>query len=519
MAKLTLNDLASLQNETSAITTINNNNAATETALENTLSRDGTSPNAMNAVLDMNSNRIINLPTPVANTEPLRVIDAVNLAGLTITPETAASILSKLITVDGSGSALDADLLDGVQGSAYLQTANLLTAITAIDGAGSGIDADTLDGISSASFLQVSAFPTQLASPTNWPAVSSISAGTTLTSTSHGVTVYANGYFTIAFDTAANLGTKFWVRIVNTGSRRVLLDPSGAETIDGVASVGLYPGQSCTVTCNGTLLRTVGKPNRWKFPSAPSFYIDPSAGSNSNDGLAPGAGNAFLTIQAMVDFLADHCDFAGLQPVISLAAGTYQPFISAHPWIGGNYPQINGIGSTCVIEGTANNQSLVFVTDYSVIGLFGVKLTSGGFSGVVGLDCSQSGILDYASIEFTAMAVHIRVANQGMINETGPDSSATGNVTTHMQAQSLGRIAHNFNMVLPNALTFSQWAVASQCGVIHTGGVTIGYSGAGSGAGSTGQKYVAATNGVIFTSGTTYPGATAGTTSTGGQFS
>jgi len=75
MAKLTLSDLASLANQTSAIATINANNALIETALENTLSRDGTSPNAMGASLDMNDNRITNLPAPVAATEPLRLED------------------------------------------------------------------------------------------------------------------------------------------------------------------------------------------------------------------------------------------------------------------------------------------------------------------------------------------------------------------------------------------------------------------------------------------------------------
>ncbi len=65
MAKLTLTDHASLtSNETSSVNTINANHALIETALENTLSRDGTSPNTMSANLDMNSNFIVNLPTP-----------------------------------------------------------------------------------------------------------------------------------------------------------------------------------------------------------------------------------------------------------------------------------------------------------------------------------------------------------------------------------------------------------------------------------------------------------------------
>ena len=61
MAKLVLSDLSSLtSNEQSAVSTINANSALTETALENTLSRDGTSPNSMAADLDMDGNDILN---------------------------------------------------------------------------------------------------------------------------------------------------------------------------------------------------------------------------------------------------------------------------------------------------------------------------------------------------------------------------------------------------------------------------------------------------------------------------
>jgi len=70
MAKLVTSDLVNLDNRTAAVSTINNNFAAVETAMENTLSRDGTSPNAMGASLDMNSNAIINLPDPQTAQEP-----------------------------------------------------------------------------------------------------------------------------------------------------------------------------------------------------------------------------------------------------------------------------------------------------------------------------------------------------------------------------------------------------------------------------------------------------------------
>lgn len=75
MAKLNLQNLSSLQNEQSAITIINNNNDAIEAAVEKTLSRDGTVPNQMTKELDMNSNRVLNLPQPLTDAEPVRLAD------------------------------------------------------------------------------------------------------------------------------------------------------------------------------------------------------------------------------------------------------------------------------------------------------------------------------------------------------------------------------------------------------------------------------------------------------------
>ena len=56
----------------------NTNNDALAAAIEKTLSRDGTSPNEMNANLDMNSNRILNLPAPINPSEPVRLLDLQN---------------------------------------------------------------------------------------------------------------------------------------------------------------------------------------------------------------------------------------------------------------------------------------------------------------------------------------------------------------------------------------------------------------------------------------------------------
>lgn len=81
MTKITLTDLVNLQNENTSVNAINTNNNIIELAFDNTLSRDGTNPNQMNANLDMNSKHILNLPTPSTSNEPARLQDLATLTG------------------------------------------------------------------------------------------------------------------------------------------------------------------------------------------------------------------------------------------------------------------------------------------------------------------------------------------------------------------------------------------------------------------------------------------------------
>lgn len=102
MTKLTLSDLANLQNENTAVGAINSNNTLIETAIDNTLSRDGSTPNQMGAQLDMNSNRIINLPAPSSVTEPLRLQDLISFVGGSIVTPSPSN---NLPIVDGTAAA------------------------------------------------------------------------------------------------------------------------------------------------------------------------------------------------------------------------------------------------------------------------------------------------------------------------------------------------------------------------------------------------------------------------------
>ena len=72
---------------------------------------------------------------------------------------TAADVLAKLKTVDGASSGLDADLLDGKQSGHFLAAssytaANVLAKLKTVDGAGSGLDADRVDGFQASQFLR-----------------------------------------------------------------------------------------------------------------------------------------------------------------------------------------------------------------------------------------------------------------------------------------------------------------------------------------------------------------------------
>jgi len=103
MSKLTLNDVGSGYNLPQVV---NANNQATEAALENTLSRDGTAPNEMLASLDMNSNRIINLGSPVNNTDAARLVDVTGLVSIVnITAPSQTGNAGKSLTTNGTNVA------------------------------------------------------------------------------------------------------------------------------------------------------------------------------------------------------------------------------------------------------------------------------------------------------------------------------------------------------------------------------------------------------------------------------
>lgn len=109
--KITLQTIGSLQNQTEALTKINANFDDIAEKIDTLLSRDGDTPNQMEANLDMNSYRITNLPAPVNTTEPARLAEIQELVSGGIP---AGSIDGDRITTNTlPGDRVEDNTLDG----------------------------------------------------------------------------------------------------------------------------------------------------------------------------------------------------------------------------------------------------------------------------------------------------------------------------------------------------------------------------------------------------------------------
>lgn len=125
MAKITLTTITSGYGTVDAL---NANFAAIASAFENTMSRDGTSPNATLADVDMNHKRLLNLPSPLTNGEPLRLLDLQNFL--------AGTVLANLVPIVDAGNYFTAveveSALQEVGAALATVTGNIATNASAI---------------------------------------------------------------------------------------------------------------------------------------------------------------------------------------------------------------------------------------------------------------------------------------------------------------------------------------------------------------------------------------------------
>lgn len=146
-------------------------------------------------------------------------------------------------TVANATNATNAtNIVGGVAGALPYQTAPGVTNFTAAGTAGQIL---TSSGAGAPTWATITSTPTIVRSQRT----SNTILGTADASTLIAIT---SGTFTQTFTAAATLGSGWFCYIQNAGTGDITLDPNGSETIDGLTSYIMYPGETRLVQCDGT---------------------------------------------------------------------------------------------------------------------------------------------------------------------------------------------------------------------------------------------------------------------------
>jgi len=107
-------------------------------------------------------------------------------------------------------------------------------------------------------------------------AEASKSSAYTMLAADKAATIRMTSTFTLSFTAIGTLGAGWWAYLINEGTGDVTLDPNAAETIDGLATYIMYPGEARLVWCNGSaLLSIVVRPFARTWASSGTFTKPP----------------------------------------------------------------------------------------------------------------------------------------------------------------------------------------------------------------------------------------------------
>lgn len=137
---------------------------------------------------------------------------------------------------------------------------------------------------------------------------------------------------TYSFNAASVLGDGWYVYIKNNGSGDITINPNGSETIDGLVTFVMYPGEARLIQCNSLLFKSIVleafkkifiasgnfiKPPGYKFFSG--FIWSAGGGGRSGGGGGGGGGGCF-------QFQLDETDIEPIETVIVGAGGSVNAY-------------------------------------------------------------------------------------------------------------------------------------------------------------------------------------------------
>lgn len=495
--KITLTDLVNLQNETTTVNAINSNNAAITTAFNNSLSRDGTQPNPMDATLDMNSNRIINLPTAVSTSEPVSLgqMAAAIAAGSFPSGLTGVPVSAAMQPVVNASTTAAAQSLLGV--STYMQTLDALTSQAAVQSA-LGISTAALSGWGNSPNPKTA----------NYTVVTA-DAGTTLA-------LGGSAFYTLTFSVASSYPVNFLVYVVNTDTVRAKL-----ISAPGITNFYLYPLQTVVMYVQNNVWYKQG-PGLWAIPANnTTFFVDNVHGNDTNDGLAAGTGGALLTIQACLNRMWSDVNLNNHVLVMSMSAGTWSisgGVVFNQSITGSGQFTVNGNGA---IITSSNNTTWNVSTTLSHDFVFeNLQFNCGLASGVcleVSAPCVVN-ILPGCGFGGTNAGIHMAAIGSGSVIAIDSNYKIVGGCNIHALVSQGGFIVNAASVVtITTAVAASAFIFASQVGIYQAVSNLV-FSGASL---VTGTRWLASGNSCISGTGGNaafFPGSINGSASSGGQY-
>jgi hypothetical protein len=342
--------------------------------------------------------------------------------------------------------------------------------------------------------------------------VSTQTAAYTLLASDAGDTIALGGsaYYVLTVGPASGFNSDFMCLIANTDTAR-----GKRLTIDGITSFLLWPGQSVILVNTGSAWIIHPNFQRWQNSSF-TVYVNSSLGNDNNDGQATGSG-ALQTISAAQSLIRQYIDTNGGPPTIKLDASLDYPVSSGLNFtyegvVGSSQIYLTGdtgVSITCSAGGTC-----LSVQDRCIITVSNLTLKTSG-NGSTAIFVRQLAVCDLIGVNFDAFTagLHVSVSTLATCNFLG-NYSITGGTSAHITAATYSYVNYgSFTCTVSGGLTITNFAIATNFGVINNGGVNMTFAGAGAGAGTTGTTYIITNGGIINHSGA-FPGNVAGTAPT-----
>lgn len=250
--------------------------------------------------------------------------------------------------------------------------------------------------------------------------------------------------------------------------------------------------------------------------SSRTYYVRKD-GSDSNSGLSDTSGGAFLTVQKAVN-VAAALDLSVYSATVQVRSGTYEESVSLRSYVGAGPITIKGDSSTpanVIIRRPAGGHC---VTAAGVVGAYvldGLKLTTAVEYGLC-IYASSGSRTSFKNIDFGGCTAQHVYAESGASVQIAGNYNITGGATNHFNATTGGLIyGQSYTITLTGTPGFSSsFASADRWSGLIVPSLTFSGS-------ATGVRYYSQLNSVIYTGGagaSYFPGNSAGSTATGGQY-